>query len=224
MSALSKAVRAARVALDPRLRTVKIALANSLASPRRLINLRAVARAAADRRIPGVFVECGTYRGGSAAVIADQLARANPRLHVHLFDVFTGMPKPGENDPREAWDDVGKFVASPEQVRQTFRAAHVPLASEHLYIHQGLFEHTLPDFDIPKEGLSFLHVDCDWHDAVRMVIEKFFDAVNPGGTIVFDDYGHWSGCRKAVDTFLVRRNLGVTLIPIDRTSHYFIKP
>jgi O-methyltransferase len=224
MSALSKAVRAARVAIDPRLRTVKVALANSLATPRRLINLRGVARAAAARSIPGIFVECGTFRGGSAAVIADQLARANPQLEAHLFDVFTGMPKPGEHDPREAWDDVGKFVASPDLVRQTFVTAKVPLAPDHLHIHQGLFEHTLPGFAIPKQGLSFLHVDCDWHDPVLMVIEKFFDAVNPGGTIVFDDYGHWSGCRKAVDAFLARRNLIVTLTPIDRTSHYFLKP
>jgi O-methyltransferase len=224
MSALSKAFRAARVSLDPRLRTVKVALANSLATPRRLINLRAVAKVAAERAVPGVFVECGTFRGGSAAVIADQLARTNPDLVAHLFDVFTGMPKPTDNDPREAWDDVGKFVASPDLVRQTFHAAKVPLRRENLHIHQGLFEDTLPTFPIPPQGLSFLHVDCDWHDPVLMVIDKFFDAVNPGGTIVFDDYGHWSGCRKAVDAFLARRNLRVTLTPIDRTSHYFLKP
>lgn len=224
MSVLSKALRSFRVAIDPRLSTVKVALANSLATPRRLIGLRAVADAAAARKIPGAFVECGTFRGGSAAVIAERLVRTNPQLHAHLFDVFTGMPKPGADDPKEAWDDVGKFVASPEIVRQTFHAAKVPLVRDNLHIHQGLFEATLPGFAIPAGGLSFLHVDCDWHDPVKMVVDKFYDAVNPGGTVVFDDYGHWSGCRKAVDAFLAARNLKVDLIPIDRTSHYFIKP
>lgn len=224
MSALSKALRSARIVLDPRLRTVKVALANSLATPRRLIGLRGVAHAAAARKIPGAFVECGTFRGGSAAVISERLVQTNPQLHVHLFDVFTGMPKPGEQDPKEAWDDVGKFVASPDIVRQTFHAARVPVIRDHLHITQGLFENTLPGFAIPAGGISFLHVDCDWHDPVKLVVDKFYDAVNPGGTVVFDDYGHWSGCRKAVDAFLAARGLKVNLIPIDKTSHYFIKP
>lgn len=224
MSALSKALRSARIAIDPRLKTVKVALANSLATPRRLIGLRGVAQAAARRNVPGAFVECGTFRGGSAAVVSDRLVRTNPDLHVYLFDVFTGMPKPGADDPKEAWDDVGKFVASPEIVRQTFKTAHVPVKDGNLHITQGLFEQTLPGFAIPAGGISFLHVDCDWHDPVKMVVEKFYDAVNKGGTVVFDDYGHWSGCRKAVDAFLAARGLKVELIPIDKTSHYFIKP
>jgi O-methyltransferase len=222
MSLLSTSLRKARIALDPRLAVVRVALRNSLCSPRRLLGLRAVAAAAARRGVGGAFVECGTYRGGSAAVIADRLARADPSLHVYLFDVFTGMPKPGEQDPREAWDDVGKFVASPEIVRRTFADAHVPVAPERLTIVPGLFEATLPGFEPPE--IAFLHVDCDWHDPVKMVIEKFFDRVKPGGTIVFDDYGHWSGCRKAVDAFLASRGLKVRLTAIDSTSHYFVKP
>jgi len=222
MSLLSKFIRHARVAVDPRLRTVKVALANSLATPRRLIGLRAVAQAAAARRLGGAFVECGTFRGGSAAVISERLTKTCPDLDVYLFDVFTGMPKPGENDPKEAWEDVGKFVASPEIVRRTFELARADVAPGRLRVTQGLFEHTLPGFVPPKIG--FLHVDCDWHDPVKMVIEKFYDHVVPGGTIVFDDYGHWSGCRKAVDGFLGARGLNITLVAIDRTSHFFIKP
>lgn len=222
MSALSKFIRNARVAVDPRLRSVKVALANSLATPRRLIGLRGVAQAAALRRLDGAFVECGTFRGGSAAVISERLTKTRPDLEVFLFDVFTGMPKPGENDPKEAWDDVGKFVASPEIVRRTFDLAKSGVSPERLHITQGLFESTLPGFVPPKIG--FLHVDCDWHDPVNMVIEKFYDHVVPGGTIVFDDYGHWSGCRKAVDAFLAGRGLKIMLTAIDKTSHYFMKP
>jgi len=59
---------------------------------------------------------------------------------------------------------------------------------------------------------------------VKMVLEKFYDAVNPGGTVILDDYGHWSGCRKAADAFFAERNIRVTLTPIDYTSHYFVKP
>lgn len=222
MSVLSKFIRNARVAVDPRLKSVKVALANSLATPRRLIGLRGVAQVAASRRLDGAFVECGTFRGGSAAVISERLTKARPDLEVFLFDVFTGMPKPGENDPKEAWDDVGKFVASPDIVRRTFDLARTGVAQDRLHITQGLFENTLPGFVPPR--ICFLHVDCDWHDPVKMVIEKFYDDVVPGGTIVFDDYGHWSGCRKAVDAFLAARGLKISLTAIDKTSHYFLKP
>ena len=51
----------------------------------------------------------------------------------------------------------------------------------------------------------------------------FYDSVVPGGVVVFDDYGFWSGCRKAVDEFLAERSIKVSLTPIDAESHYFIK-
>lgn len=214
-------MRSARLSLDPRLRVVKVAARHSLCTPRRLIGLRAVAQAAARRGLDGAFVECGVYRGGSAATIAERLRTTNPDIDIHLFDVFTGMPKPGPNDPREAWDDVGKFVASPEIVRRTFEAARI--RTPRLHIHQGLFEETFPRTALP-ERVSFLHVDCDWYEPVKLVLRTFYDRVPSGGTVVFDDYGFWSGCRKATDEFLSERGVKVELTPIDKTSHYFIKP
>lgn len=217
---LSKVMRRARVALDPRLGVVRVALSRSLCSARRLIGLRAVADAAARRGVPGAFIECGTYLGGSSAVIAERLWARDPGVAVYLFDVFTGMPEPGPDDPKEAWDDVGKFVSSPEEVRRTYQMAGLP--TDRVTITAGLFERTLPGFASP--AVSVLHVDCDWYEPVDLVLRTFYDKVSPGGTVIFDDYGHWSGCRKAVDRFLEERGLRVSLTPIDRTSHYFIKP
>ena len=129
-------------------------------------------------------------------------------------------PSRAADDPPEAWNEVGRYTSSEQIVRETFAATGFPL--ENLHVVPGLYERTLPGFR--PMPLCFLHVDCDWHEPVRLVLQTFFDAVVPGGAIVFDDYGHWSGCRKAVDAFLAERGLGVTLIPIDRTSHYFVKP
>lgn len=220
MSKLSKALRKVAAVFSDSERLVQAAKLGSLATHRRLRGMERVARTAADRKLPGGFVECGVFKGGSAAVVSSRLWRVDPTKDVHLFDVFTGMPKPGEHDPKEAWDDVGKFVSSPDLVRETFR--NCGLSTDRLHIHQGLFEDTLPKFT--PGPLCFLHVDCDWYEPVKMVLEKFYDHVVPGGTVVLDDYGHWSGCRKAFDEFAAARGIKVVLTPIDYTSHYFLKP
>src|SRR5881409_1730007 len=50
-------------------------------------------------RIPGCFVECGVYRGGSIMAMAKTLLNlgVTDRL-IYLYDTFAGMPKPGCND------------------------------------------------------------------------------------------------------------------------------
>lgn len=221
MSTLSKALRKAVAVFSPGERIVQAAKTGSLATHRRLRGVRKVADQAAKRNLPGDFIECGVFKGGSAAVISERLWSTNPAKNTYLFDVFSGMPKPGEHDPKEAWDDVGKFVSSPEHCRETFRRCGINDLSR-LHFVVGLYEDTLPTFT--PMPLSFLHVDCDWYEPVKLVLEKFYDSVVPGGTIVLDDYGHWSGCRKATDEFFKARNLNPTLTPIDYTSHYFIKP
>jgi len=130
------------------------------------------------------------------------------------------MPKPGPEDPQEAWVDVGKFVSSEATVRENFDKIGLPL--DRLHIVTGHYEETLNR--IPIFPIAFLHLDCDWYASVKLCLNKFYDWVVPGGAIVFDDYGHWSGCRRAVDEFLVERSITKSLIGIDYTSHYFFKP
>lgn len=205
--------------IEPGWKVLKVADENSLCGAERLWGLRKVARAAARRGLPGVFVECGVFRGGSAVVIAEALQATNPSLEILLFDVFTGMPEPGSEDRVEAWADVGKFVSSEDTVRETFKKAGVSEAR--LRFVAGRYERTLAGYSPPP--VAFLHVDCDGYESVRLVLRTFWDAVVPGGTVVFDDYGHWSGCRKAVDEFFSERGLRPELNAIDYTSHWLIK-
>jgi O-methyltransferase len=206
--------------LSPKRRAVKVAASVSLCQRDRLVGLQGVADRVLQDGIRGDVVECGVFQGGSALVIAERLLRAPSDRRMWLFDVFSGMPEPGPEDPPDAWDDVGKFVSSPEIVRGSFAAAG--LSSEAVSIVQGRYEDTLPGFEVPRE-ISFLHLDCDWYDSLKLCLHTFYDAVAPGGAIVFDDYGHWSGCRKAVDEFFAERGERPTLTAIDYTSHYLFK-
>ena len=153
-------------------------------------------------------------------MIAERLLGPSSSREMWLFDVFSGMPQPGAEDPPEAWQDVGKFVSSETIVRETFARARV--ATERIHFVVGRYEDTLPGFRSPS--IAFLHVDCDWYASVRLCLRTFYHAVVPGGVVVFDDYGHWSGCRRAVDEFIAERRIEISLKPIDYTSHYFFKP
>ena len=217
---LSTAGKAGASYILPKRRAIRVGAANSLCDENRLLGLQRLAETIAKRGLRGDVVECGVYRGGSAVVIGERLLRSSRERQMWLFDVFSGMPEPGPNDPPNAWDDVGKFVSSDAIVRHTFTAAKIPLHRVHIVA--GRYEVTLPLFKpIP---MVFLHLDCDWYESVKLCLRTLFDVVVPGGAIVFDDYGYWSGCKKAVDEFLVDRSLHVKLTPIDFTSHYFIKP
>jgi hypothetical protein len=48
------------------------------------------------KKLKGEFIELGTYRGGSAAVIGQLLRGSGKRLH--LCDSFCGLPTPSAAD------------------------------------------------------------------------------------------------------------------------------
>lgn len=58
--------------------------------------------------------------------------------------------------------------------------------------------------------IAFLHLDYDCYTSVKLCLDAFYKSVVPGGAVVFDDYGFWSGCRRAVDEFLAKHLLMCT--------------
>ena len=46
------------------------------------------------------------------------------------------------------------------------------------------------------------HIDVDWHDPVKVSLERIFPNLTEGGSIILDDYFAWGGCKKATDEFL----------------------
>ena len=72
--------------------------------------------------------------------------------------------------------------------------------------------------------VAVLHCDGDWYESVRLTLSTFYPQVSPGGYVVSDDYGAWSGARQATDEY--RREAGVSapLSPVDHTGRFWRKP
>ena len=92
-----------------------------------------------------------------------------------------------------------------------------------VHIIKGLFEDTITKYKMNIGKIALLHLDGDWYESTKVSLENLFDNIVPGGYIVIDDYGHWRGCKKAVDEFLKQRNLHYTLERVDYTRVFFRK-
>jgi hypothetical protein len=171
--------------------------------------------------VPGDVVECGVYNGGSAALTASICCKEST-LHreIWLFDSFEGLPKPTDIDGEKARSCVWWCHGDLSKVKGIFQKLYIP--ESHVHIVKGWFQDTFPAIQIPK--IALLHIDADWYESVRLCLDTFYDNVQPGGFIVIDDYGHWEGCKRAVDEFLIKRSLDVNLTKVDYTGRYFQKP
>ena len=170
-----------------------------------------------DRRLPGLVVEAGTARGGSAIVMAAAKAAERP---MKVYDVFGMIPPPTERDGPDvhrALRDDRRRGGQGRRRRHLLRLPRRPLrrgrrtrsrgsacrSDEHnVELIQGLFEDTI-DLDEP---VALAHLDGDWYESTMTCLERIAPLLVPGGRIVLDDYYAWSGCRTAVDEYFSGRD------------------
>ena len=177
--------------------------------------------------LAGDIVECGVWNGGSGAVMGWANAKsANSRVNrtIWLFDSFEGLPRPTENDGKVERDNYfeGWCKGDVNKVRRIFSKLGVPM--EGVKIVPGWFEGTLRSARVDR--IAILHIDADWYDSVKLVLEAFYEKVVPGGFIVLNDYGAWPGCNKAIDDYIVEhhlREIKMTIVE-PSTGAYFQKP
>jgi asparagine synthase (glutamine-hydrolysing) len=177
-----------------------------------LADLAWAARRLTERGIDGEVVEAGTALGGSALVLG--LAKDLDRP-MRVFDTFAMIPEPGELDGDDVlgrWEEIRAGSSSGidgddyygyqpdllERVRLGFAEHGIDMASRRITLVPGLFEDTL----VLDGPVALAHIDADWYDSVATCLERIHPVLVEGGRLVIDDYGSWSGARRAVDDFL----------------------
>src|SRR4051812_201650 len=179
-----------------------------------LIELARQVRIVLTHKIPGQFVECGTWRGGASFLMASLLTQAKVSdRKVWMFDSFEGIQPPQEIDgaAAKAWasdTDAPMYFdnlrAPIDDVKQA--AADLGL-TQYVQFNKGWFENTLPKARAQIGPIALLRIDADWYQSVRCCLENLFDSVVDGGFVVFDDYYTYDGCAIAVHEFLGGRKL-----------------
>lgn len=142
-------------------------------------------------RLPGVFMECGVFRGGTALLEAETLAKHGQHRYLHLFDSFAGMP--------ETTLGIDKFKAGDFANTSAERVARLLAPHPFVRLHVGFIPDTFAGLDI--ERVAWAHVDVDIYQSIRNCIDYIYPRLVPGGFLIFDDYGFPScpSARRAVD-------------------------
>jgi len=200
-------------------RIAKLVRPYTLIGRERIHSLYELARRIDLDGIPGDVVECGVCNGGSAAILSHFATRSTLNRNVWLLDSFEGMPETTEPDGEAARAHIGKEVGSLARVQEVLELVSAEMSRVHIV--KGWFQETFPTVTIPR--IALLNIDADWYESVKLCLHTFYDRVSPGGFISFDDYGHWPGCRLAVDEFFRERGLHYRLREVDYTARWFQK-
>ncbi len=188
----------------------------TMSSRLKLKNLKRLAALVNENNVPGDFVECGTFKGGSAAIISTELI---PERRLWLFDSFEGLPDVKEIDGPDSKEWVGKCKGTEEDVLEALTSVGAP-PGQYL-LRKGWFQNSFLE-ELP-EKVALLHCDADWYDSVLLVLETFYERIPTGGIVVLDDFGWWEGCREAFYDFCFRHKERPLLERIDCDQAYWIK-
>jgi len=215
------------------------ALPFSMTSVERVVALIDSVRYCVKRDVPGAFAECGVWRGGSImAMIYTLLDLGRDDRDIYLYDTFEGMTRPTEVDTSRVdrtaldwWKDVegtehrafphffDPDIFNEDIVRRDVMATGYP--AERLHFVRGRVEDTLPE-QAPSR-IALLRLDTDWYESTRHELIHLYPRLSQGGVLIVDDYGHWDGCRLAVDEYFATEADPVLLTRIDYTGRICVK-
>lgn len=198
--------------LDPGfIELAKVCTRYSLTGTLRLYALHKAMAYVSKRKIPGSFVECGVWKGGSSMMAAMSLMNlGDTSKDLYLYDTFEGMSPPSEFDKDRDGVAAGDKLkvrgyadfsdwcrAGIDEVARNMKLTGYP--EDKIHLIAGKVEDTLPGTS-PKE-ISVLRLDTDWYESSKHELIHLYPLLSPGGVLIIDDYGHWQGCRRAVDEY-----------------------
>lgn len=186
---------------------------HTLTSPERIAAVVSAVDHAVGNDIPGAIVECGVWRGGSMMAAALRLMQHGVERELWLYDTFEGNPPPDEDEVdvfgRRAADlhrragRTGMYRAALDEVRANLGATGYPL--DCIRFIPGLVEETIPR-EVPEE-IAILRLDTDFYSSTIHELTHLEPLVADRGLVIIDDWGHFSGARKATQEYFAGRRL-----------------
>lgn len=190
---------------------------------------------AIKNNLSGVFLECGTWKGGcSVAMLLVQRELFGKVLKpVYMLDSFEGLPIVDHRDgPLAAEWQAG---ADPKNFFDNCKAAQEDLKSllrEHQFLEgeyklvQGWFESTVPGVasELSEQGIAVLRLDGDWYASTDVSLKHLCPITSEGGIVIIDDYYAWDGCARALHDYLSRSDFPYRIKSLPYNfGAYFVK-
>lgn len=181
-----------------------IVYTNTMCSKKRVEVLAEAIHYIVDNDVPGDFVECGTWRGGLAALMLHNITMHCLDKKIYIYDTFEGMPEPGENDcntsKRMYEENKGDWCKAGLDVVQSVLEEIASTYNHYCTFVVGKVEDTL-DATHPN-NIALARLDTDWYSSTKKELEVLYPLVVSNGFVLIDDYSDWNGCKQAVDDYL----------------------
>ncbi len=219
---------------DRFLRIYRICRPFTMTTAERMFSLYQAVKYIEENNIPGDFVECGVWKGGSCMLMALTLIELkNTTRKIYLYDTFEGMSEPTEKDvevggsgasallnnaDKDDPNSIWCYSAIDEVKKNIFQSGY---PSENFILVKGKVEDTIPG--ITPQKLSLLRLDTDWYESTYHELNHLYNLLEKNGILIIDDFGFWEGAKKAVLQFFKEKNLHPLINRIDDTGRIIIK-
>lgn len=180
------------------------------------------------RHVKGCIVECGVWRGGMSAGMAEILG---PDREYFLFDSFEGLPpaQDADGDTAKKWQADTQSETYYDNCRAPIEFAERAMELSgvpNYHLKKGWFEETLPEF-VPPCPIAVLRLDGDWYESTMVVLKNLYKYLAPGALVIIDDYYAWDGCSRAIHDFLsqnksatrITQKYGICILDVRSQTH-----
>jgi hypothetical protein len=167
------------------------------------------------REVRGDVIECGSYRGATALLLA-LLGKINQIDQATLMlDTFAGMPQTSKYDVSR---QPGEFLPPEGQVAVIRRQAESLGVADRTEIHQGLFHDSFRNLAGRRRSFAFVHIDANIYEGTLEACQFTIPRIVEGGAVVFDDYNGPCdlGARLAIEQFCAGQK--IKLMPLAGSS------
>ena len=131
--------------------------------------------------VPGDVIECGTYKGGSAASLSLVCRIVGRKLRV--YDSFRGFPPARPGDREAASFEEGEYCGTLDDVQRNIGLYGAPECCEFV---PGWFRDTLPGLRSPVLA-AFL--DVVYEDSLDTCVRQIWPNLVEDGAIFLGEYG-----------------------------------
>jgi O-methyltransferase len=207
----------------------------TMTSDERLFGLIEAVKYVISNHIPGDFVECGVWKGGSMMAVAETLKSLGvTNRNLYLYDTYSGMTAPTENDVDQLNRDAASQLSQDASIKTESvvwaysgldevktNIARTGYPANLIHFVEGDVLKTIPA-TISGE-IALLRLDTDWYESTRHELEHLYPKLVSKGILIIDDYGFWQGSRKAVDEYLSNNGIILMLHRMDETGRSAVK-
>ncbi len=151
------------------------------------------------KKVKGDIIEFGIWNGNNLIFIKKIADYFNLKKNIFGFDNFEGFPNPAKLKKTKK----GRYTGNPKEIRKIlkfFKLNNIKIFNDDIM--------NLINYKNQFKKVSFIYIDCNIYEPVKIILEQLAKKLSKGGIIAFDEAQHSTdkGEKKALIEFYKKNN------------------